>query len=771
MSKFNPRAVDHAQVNLAAAAIAMAQNAWADGKLKDHSENGQLSAAMISTESFESSALRTQVEGTMQDLIDSCTNFARGSKVLSMIGAKRGQDGQLEADMQSHTHQHAMQAVGYALASAMNPRAHLTRQGNKQAGVTKAWNDVFSPDSGGIDPSKLGKATVESYDTKPNEDIMKLTAAYALATSTQNSFAELFFGTVNLAPDEYALSMEIPLIGVYDEVRYDMENVLTDFHRRNIVNAEIDHTILKNNMLLIVPVYRAETADSFVDTNLVAPRVIDTENGPVNTAPLAVGIRTSLFRVSQTDAMIAKGALDQTDALDTNVLLKAFYIAFQSADGATKEVVRVEAEGMGMIQFLQAPQGLTRTMQLNFTTDNVQIGKNTALHNQATSTLLTAFQGPTANTAFLSLSIRGDVNLQDSAIEVTPSKVQLNTIRNAAGESLTLKDPANAALVNVFKGAEVIAFEVDARKVNSNLRELGQLVDFNTFRMSYGVKLGSPLSVQRPITNGDSQDALHAAALSYLCKVRQSNEAVTTLLGEVQTLRGYQKRNDYIARQPEFLGISSYLVEPTLDEVELDLLVIPQTVAQHERYADITSLITDTTKIVSYKLWQLSNWQAAANLFEGTEAPLPKVIIGTDLATAQYVNVVGDTRTVGPDFTYAKAMSPDKRIRDMIFIAFNFPTSQPGVPHPLNHGMMLNKPEVVAALNLSRSSHSRELIVHPSFRHIWLTPILGVIYVKNLKEALTRKATLQVGGDLVVGQAEGAPGSSEDNPLHTKEAA
>ena len=58
--------------------------------------------------------------------------------------------------------------------------------------------------------------------------------------------------------------------------------------------------------------------------------------------------------------------------------------------------------------------------------------------------------------------------------------------------------------------------------------------------------------------------------------------------------------------------------------------------------------------------------------------------------------------------------------------------------------MMLNKPEVVAALNLSRSSHSRELIVHPSFRHVPLCPILGVIYVKNLKEALTKKATLGV---------------------------
>lgn len=728
MSKFNHRAVPQETVNLAAAAVAMADDLWNSQKTKTLGDSHQM---LVSNESF-SSAAASAVKTTLDDLIASCESFASTNTALRKLGAS------------PDDRAHAMRAVGYALAAAANPRASLLRQGNKQELATTGWNNVYSPDTNGIDAKSIGVATIESYDTKPNAEQMKLTAAYALATSSQNKFAEMFFHTVNLAPDEYALSMEIPLIGVYDEVRYDMETVLTDFHRRNIVNAEIDHTILKNDLLKIVPVFRAETASSFVDQALVPAAVVLTENGPINTAPLAVGIRASLFRVSQTDAMIAKGQLDQTDALDPGVTLKAFYVAFQSADGATKEVVKFPAEGLGMIQFLQAPQGLTRTMNLAFTSDNVQIGAHSTQHDGSALTLLAPFQGPTAHTAFFTLSLRGDINLQDSSYEVTPSKLTLNTLKNSTKDVLDITDPANAALVDLFKGAEVVGFDLDASKVNSNLRTLGQLVDFNTFRMSYGVAIGSPLAVQRPITNGDSQDALHAAALSYLCKVRQSNMAVTTLLKEVEQLRGYQRRNDYIARQPEFLGISSYLVEPTLEELELDLLQIPTTTAQHERYADITSLITDSVKIVAYKLWQMSNWQAAANLLEGMEAPLPKVIIGTDLATSQYVNVVGDTRTVGPDFTYDKAMNPDNRIRDMIFIAFNFPNAQPGIPHPLNHGMMINKPEVVAALNLSRGSHSRELIVHPSFRHIWLTPILGVIYVKNLKEALTQKATLQI---------------------------
>jgi hypothetical protein len=192
------------------------------------------------------------------------------------------------------------------------------------------------------------------------------------------------------------------------------------------------------------------------------------------------------------------------------------------------------------------------------------------------------------------------------------------------------------------------------------------------------------------------------------------------------------------------MGISSYLVEPVLQEVEIDLAAEVTSVSQHDRRNDVQSILTDTCTITAYRLWQLSNWQAAANLLEGTEAQLPVVKLGTDMVLTQYLITTGDTRTVGPDFSYEKASTPDARVRNKIFIALGYPSANPGVPHPLDHGMMINKPEVVAALNLSRTSHSRELIVHPSFRHIPLCPILGVITVKNLDQALTTKSTVAV---------------------------
>lgn len=722
-SKFAKKADDQLK-NTAAVGIQLATQLRTIGQL---SPNPSLGKVLISNESFSEADEATAAE-MLTGLEVSIEQFFRDTPTISGKSVTPQQ----------------REAVKFALASAMNPKAHVTRQGAPALKSNNAF-DVYIPDNSGIDPTKLGEKSLEAYDTKPNDETLQYTAAFALATATQNRFGEMFYKTINLSPDQYAIEMEIPLISVHEQVRYELEKRLTDFNRRNIVNAEIDHTILKNDTLKIVPIVRAQTADAFVDPALVAPYAVTLEDGTaVQTAPLKTNYRTSLFRVAQTDAQIQKGVLDQTDALDPGATLEAVYVEFTKADGSVKEVVRIDTKNSPSNQFVVSTQGMTRRMDLTFITDAATIGANTKLFNGSASTLLSAFQGPGASTAWMTFSVRGDISLQDSSYEIITGSVFANTIKNAAGQSLDLNDAANAAMVALFAGAKIIGVDIDVKKVNSNLRELGQLADFNTYRQTYGVSLGSPLSVQRPITNGDSADALHAAALSYLCKVRQSNLAVTQLLSEVDTLRQYSKRSDIVGRQPEIMGITSYLIEPVLEEMTIELDKEVTSVTQHDRRTDVCALLTDACTIIGYKLWQLSNWQAAANLLEGTEAQLPVVKLGTDMVLTQFLKIDGDTRTVGPDFQYEKASSPDLRVRDKIFIALGYPSANPGVPHPLDHGIMLNKPEVVAALNLSRSSHSRELIVHPSFRHIPLTPILGVITVTGLQEALTTKSTLGV---------------------------
>ena len=329
-SKFAKRA-DTEQANVAASAFAMVSTLRSQGSLSGNSEIG---AVLVSNESF-SSAQESQASEMLTGLMTSVEAFALQNP---MFGSHAVTEQQKEA-------------VGFALASAMNPRAHITRIGDKAQHKNTAF-DVYIPDHSGVDPKKLGQKSLEAYDTKPNDETLNFTAAFALATASQNRFGEMFYKTVNLSPDQYAIEMEIPLITVHEQVRYELEQRLVDFKKRNIVNAEIDHTILKNDTLKIVPIVRAQTADAFVDSALIAPYAVTLEDGTsVQTSALKTNWRGSLFRVAQTDAQLAKGVLDQTDALDPGAVLTGVYVQFGA--GANAEVVRIDTRNSPLNQFTE----------------------------------------------------------------------------------------------------------------------------------------------------------------------------------------------------------------------------------------------------------------------------------------------------------------------------------------------------------------------------------------------------------------------------------
>lgn len=533
--------VKKADENLANAAFQMAASLRGDGVLTPDPE---ISLIALSNESYT---------GTLVDR--AATSMATLDSSLESYLNNHPKFGDAEVTA------HQRQTVLFALTSAMNPRASIQRLGSKVQFQTNGPMDVFLPDLNGMDPSKLGQKSLEAYDTKPNDEMLQFTAAYAMATATQNPLAELFYKTINLSPDQYAVEMEIPLISVHSQIRYDLEKRLTDWHKLNVVNAEIDHTILKNDTLKIVPVWREQTKDAFVDEAIIPPVDRVLESGEtVKTAPLRVGYRSSLMRVANSDAQLAKGAPDQTDALDVNALLDAVYVQFGT--GADIEVVRFDTKNSPMNQFVETRQGLTRRMKLDFYSDSMHIGERTRKRDGTPLQKLAMFQGETALRTWLSFSISGDINLEDTSFEFIVGSVQVSGLQNAQKVPLDIDGAGQAAVKAILATAKIVAVDMDASKVNSNLRELGQLANFNTYRQTYGVTLGSPLAVQRPITNGDSQDALHAAALAYLCKVRQSNMAITTLLNEVESVRQFENvRTKSAVSQKSWASRPSWLIQ------------------------------------------------------------------------------------------------------------------------------------------------------------------------------------------------------------------
>ena len=173
--------------------------------------------------------------------------------------------------------------------------------------------------------------SLEAYDEKENRNAIAYSVAYNMQAARQDEFGEAFFPTVVVTPDNVGFMVSIRLHYVQEEVRRSLSGSVSDFGRKNILKAVVDPTILRNDQTLLMPIVRTgggsnDSTVNFVDPADVAPYSVNFDRQVVTTAPLKIGKKFDLLAISQNEALIAAGVLDQTDAIDSSVRLGAIYV-------------------------------------------------------------------------------------------------------------------------------------------------------------------------------------------------------------------------------------------------------------------------------------------------------------------------------------------------------------------------------------------------------------------------------------------------------------
>lgn len=153
----------------------------------------------------------------------------------------------------------------------------------------------------------------------------------------------------------------------------------------------------------IVPVYRDETKDYFVDAEKVHPWSVEVEGQHLLTGALKIGALFDLLGISQTQSLLETGVHDMTDSIDTNLALESIFVEAKYPDGSSKvqryTLVHDGEQQVGAQLVLTPNQ---RSLELNY----------------HTNTLLS----PSTNSA-LDLHVAGSVNLELGHCEVVASGV------------------------------------------------------------------------------------------------------------------------------------------------------------------------------------------------------------------------------------------------------------------------------------------------------------------------------------------------------------
>jgi hypothetical protein len=693
----------------------------------------QLSQAAISMEGIDTS-LQRELSHSLDQLNSS----------LESIINEHGFGGEVEAGGATTAQRQAALAA-MALTGDMAGFLH-----------TKVKHDMVSTESqkfivpGGADRmfERINPA-LEAYDEKENKNAVVYSVAYNLQAARQDEFGEAFFPTVVVTPDQVGYTVSIRLIEVYNEPKRPISGAPSqNFGRKNIVQAVIDPTILRNDQTKIVPVYRTDSASYFVQNSQVAPyQAVLSDNQSVTTAPLAVGQKFSLLGLSQTEALLETGILDITDAIDSQLALSAVYVQFTTGGATpTTEVVKFNTAQLPLATFNFAPQNVYRQMNLQFKTSTLLINANTLLADGAASTILAPLVSGNYEARF-GFSMFGSVDLELGDTEINASSVQLTSITNSSDVQLGLTSGTGATLAALFQGATVIGYDLDARRTNSNRRQRGQLLNTNFYNQIYTVPLLAPITIPRPMQTGDANDSSDLAALITATRIRTSNAAVDeifriqSLLAETTSALNTEATPNAAADTPEILGVSRFIIQPAYIEKNLAIDTSVDSLSAHQRAADIQATLVNCLRDMAYTLYVQSGYKAASDALAGGVGPVPTVIIGTDPYIARYLMVTGDLRTLGGQFDVKIVSTLNETMAGKIVMSFgDFTNERAGVPNPMHFGNMAWKPEVTVVLPMIRNgAQSKELTVQPSFLHICNLPILGVVNVSGISQIAYNK--------------------------------
>jgi hypothetical protein len=107
-------------------------------------------------------------------------------------------------------------------------------------------------------------------------------------------------------------------------------------------------------------------------------------------------------------------------------------------------------------------------------------------------------------------------------------------------------------------------------------------------------------------------------------------------------------------------------------------------------------------------------------------------ILLTDPRLSGYVMTQGDSRTVGDNKSFTKAVTALTAIKDKIYISMRR-KSRPEAIHPLDFGVFLKAPEIVVEVQIPRDGGMRkEVQVLPRGDAYVLLPVLAVITVEGM---------------------------------------
>lgn len=589
------------------------------------------------------------------------------------------------------------------------------------------------------------ETSFEEFDEQEIRNFIPMSTVYNIQAARQDKAGELMYKTVTLTPDNACIQNKLRMINVYNTQDRAITGKDTDWNTKRLIDAFVDHTILLNNGTQNVPVYVAgnsENISQFMAAGLAAPRavVIDGENA--FTSFLRTNAEVDIIGLSQAPRQLRSGYVNETDNLDSRIYLTKLVTTI---DG---KAVPFKVEGWARSSWVPSTEGLGQEMTLHFPANGLVLDdKSTAADGTLISALtgMGGLAGANKVKVYLKATVTGRANLALATLAVNSVPFSSYTVIDEDGAEV----PAPVAMAAALKDLTIDGFDHYSARTNMNRRTRGRRVDTREVNERVATFLGAPFSTPRPAV-GEQNDTEVLNRLVTAVRLAASNEAITNLLNRKEAIQNfYTAYSNGVSEDdcPRIEGLGQWLVRPYFREYDVEVPSFINSMETKDLTANVSSLLVNHLRVNAYEMLRESRYLPALQVLSGSNEVKPHLGVVTDIVLPQYLQMIGDTRTLGIGMDHTIAATPDNRFRNKIFMSFVRPSVE-GID-PLAWGNYLFVPELAGSLTLSVGGATyREAAVQPRRRHYHNLPCCVMLNVENLVEALTERTALLITGSI-----------------------
>ena len=640
------------------------------------------------------------------------------------------------------------------------PKEFIQRLGNPKENTSLKGNVVASEGRHIEAPEMMTgetmKLALEAFDGTENLNNVYYNIAVNITASKQDDFAEAFFPTVVIHPEEVGVSYTVALTSFINDYLRNAAGDPVNGQGQSVIKNIYNTDILLKERTKLVPKYTDSNENNkakFVDGTVTD--YVDADGNKFKTAALAIGKEVEIIGLAFGDGYGLNGVTgDRTDAVYSSPEVANVYIRLTSKTSSKANLFKFPISASNGGTFTWAQVGHTKEQKLPASNQKLFItignGLPTNLNGgkQDFSTDLDSYKGYTLEIDF---ALTGTIRLDTGNTTVNSMVPNITGVKNAEGK--TIEDASTLKTIReAFSSIEVVGYDLNAYRTNTNLKTKGQLLQIDTYTRYFAVPFLSGYTVQGPTVHytGTQNDITHITETASLCIQRSNADAVMTLfkiaekleITQASTLEGVEYQTDFAADK---------IIDPYFKKGVIDCKELVDSLTSSSRREDVANALMNFLIPEAIAMYQGKSQQGGyMNAHHVTHGGQKKavVLVGTDLLTHEYLLHGRESNIfqISDNLLMMVVWSPFPEMKGKLFMTFSATDKIGTIDQPdiLHFGFRAFSPIITLNLQRQNGSITNEQTTIVRYKHIGTLPVLSVYDVINLPETLQQKISVNV---------------------------